>query len=109
MKSMSELLRVIYRTIILTVLQNNFGPFVKGWPNRRDEEGEMDKSKDSAMITLKNLRVDVSAASADVLTEIIEIVNHRDSYMCDHCDRQFDDSVCDKCLRKMLVGKMGKP
>lgn len=28
--------------------------------------------------------------------------NNRDHFTCDHCERQYDDSICETCFRKRL-------
>ena len=35
-----------------------------------------------------------------------DVLFSRDSFTCDHCERQYDDSICDKCWPDFLLKKI---
>ena len=42
--------------------------------------------------------------NGEITESIIKLFRNRESSTCDHCERQYDDSVCDKCLaQRMLI------
>lgn len=40
-----------------------------------------------------------------LINEVRRVFKGRKGYTCDHCERQFDDSICDDCLAVLLVNK----
>ena len=42
---------------------------------------------------------------SEVAREIQKDFDRRRSLICDHCERQYDDDMCDKCFSKRLYGK----
>lgn len=38
-----------------------------------------------------------------LIGEIKKRISGRKGYTCDHCERQYDDDICDACFAKMLV------
>ena len=38
-----------------------------------------------------------------LMENIKKLLQTRTGYICIHCDRQYDDNICDICFAKMLV------
>lgn len=41
-------------------------------------------------------------SNSEIAESIIKMFRNRESSTCDHCERRYDDSVCDKCLAQRL-------
>lgn len=42
----------------------------------------------------------------DKLSTLKKLLKERRGYTCDHCDRQYDDDICDHCFAKMILKKL---
>ena len=38
----------------------------------------------------------------------VRLRKSRKAYTCDHCERQYDDSICDDCLENLIAGEQAK-
>ena len=45
---------------------------------------------------------DLEKKNGIITEEIVKMFRNRESSTCDHCERQYDDSVCNKCLAQRL-------
>lgn len=44
----------------------------------------------------------------EILKSIKWDMENRSSLLCDHCERRFDDDICDKCFKKRIYEKLDK-
>ena len=41
--------------------------------------------------------------------KLLKLIRDRRHYACDHCDRQYDDAICDNCFTKKIIREILKP
>lgn len=51
---------------------------------------------------MKSPNMQEARQNGAITEEIVKMFRNRESSTCDHCERQYDDSVCDKCLAQRL-------
>jgi hypothetical protein len=44
-------------------------------------------------------------SKSPLINDIVKIIKNRKGYNCIHCDRQYDDDICDACFGVFLVNK----
>ena len=50
-----------------------------------------------------DLREWKSTKKGKLISDIRKTIENRRGLTCDHCDRQYDDDMCDACLARHLV------
>ena len=41
-----------------------------------------------------------------VKQDVVNLLRNRSSYCCDHCERQYDDDICNKCFVDMIFREL---
>lgn len=54
------------------------------------------------MIDIKDWK---SNKKGNLINDIKKLISGRSGISCDHCERQYDDDICDGCFAVLLVNK----
>jgi len=60
----------------------------------------MDRAKDEPIIQEWK-----SSLKSPLINEVVKVLKNRKGYSCKHCERQYDDDICDDCLAVLLVNR----
>ena len=62
-------------------------------------------SRETAEVEAKSHREWRANKKGVLLETVKKLFKDRSGYRCDHCERQYDDDICNACFAKMLVEK----